>query len=225
MQEGLTFFDILLIGALIVFIFTRFSSFKLPEDDKKKGKKPSFMDKTNFTTPKKEKNITAVVPFPKEKVKKSKKKESEQQGLDAIRAKDPSFKENEFLEGAKDAYSMYFDAISRSDEEMLDDLTSPRVYDKAMEKVEEAEAKGHSYKIEVVKIKEASLVDGRLHGLSMIIDVKYEAEILEYTEDAQGEVITGSKTKSKTDTAIWTWVKPVGNEDPNWELDSIHALV
>lgn len=222
MHEGLTIFDILLIAGLIIFIFTRFTGDSLPKDDNKN--KPNSTSKGG-----KEKNITKVVSLSKvkdkkEAEKKSKSKEENLAGVDAIKDKDPSFNETEFLEGAKEAYKMFYDALSRSDEDLLDDLTSPRVYDQAIEKVEEAEAQGYSYKAIVDKIKNASVVDARLHGLSFVVDVKYEATLFEYTEDEKGDVVEGSKTKSKAEQVVWTWVKPIDNNDPNWELDDIHVV-
>lgn len=217
MQEGLNIFDIVLLIGLAVFIFSRFSGFELPKDDKPK-KKGGLKDAV-VPFPAKEKNVTSS-----SKASPKKDEKEELQGVAALMAADSSFNEKEFLQGAASAYEMYYEAFNAGDEDMLDELTAPRVYDMAMEQLDEAESQGQEAKVDVKAIKATSLVDARIHGRSMVVDVKYEAEICEYTVDNEGKVAEGSKEDVRKVTSVWTWAKPVGNEDPNWELEAINAV-
>jgi len=209
MQEGVTILDILVLVVLAGFIYTRFKGHDLPKDVKTKKKKSE-----------------RVVTFPqKEVVSKNTKIRSVKNlenlsDIDQIKASDPSFNEKEFIKGAQSAYEMYYESLNEVDEETLESLLVPKLFDQVMEKVEVAEAEGQQLFVDVVAVKDTQIVDAKMHGRTAVVDVKYVAEQSEYTEDADGDVVKGSNDTKKV-SSVWRWVRPVDADDLNWDLESI----
>lgn len=215
MQDGLNLFDILLLIALAVFIFTRFSAHQLPKDAKKGKKKNNVFDFPQDVV----KNVTEVTG-----IKTTQSEKEALSDMDQLKSADRSFNEKDFLKGAKAAYEMYYEAFSSADEETLDELTAPRLFDRVMENIEEAEGQAEELKVDVHRIEKAEIVDVRVHGRSAIIDVKYVTEMAEYTQNSEGDVVAGKKDTPKKVTQIWTWARALDSDDLNWELEDINAV-
>ncbi len=213
MQDSIII-DFIVMAALGVYIYTRFTGHKLPKDKKK----PSSQNKT-----------AKVVDFPKDIIQektakpviKTPKNLKDMSGIEQIKAMDPSFKKQEFLSGASAAYEMYYESFSEQDEETLEGLLSSKLYDDVMEKIDRASDAQQTMHIDVKKIEDVSIVDAHMHGRTAVIDVKYIVEQCDYTLDDKGSVVAGDKEKSKKDTVIWTWTRPVDTDDPNWDLEKI----
>lgn len=213
MQEGVTILDILVLVVLAAFIYTRFKSHDLPKDlkTKKNGNKPNRV----VTFPKKETETQTKTA----RVRAVKNLEG-LSDIDQIKASDSSFNEKEFIAGAKTAYEMYYESFNEVDEETLESLLVPKLFDQVMEKVETAESEGQKLIVDVAAVSDAQIVDAKMHGRTAVIDVKYVAEQAEYTEDSDGETIKGS-VDSKKVSSVWRWVRPVDADDLNWDLESI----
>ena len=171
-----------------------------------------------------------VVPFPETEKKSSKankpknrvpKNIDDLSGIEQVKAADSSFNKKEFTEGAKAAYFMFYEAINEVDEETLDDLTAPRVFDRFMEKVESLEAQGQKQVFDIKEIVEAEIVDARVHGQTAIIDVKYKANHVEFIVDGEDSLVSGDDETAKEVNTVWTWARNINAEDPNWELEDI----
>lgn len=218
----MAFIDIIVIILILAFVVTRFLSHNLPEETKEERKKAK----------EKQKKMGMVVPFPdmEDLPKPSKKKMrtvksmDELEGIEQVKTIDTDFKEKDFVEGAKYAYNMFYDALNDVDEETLDDLTAPRLFDRYMEKVESLESEGKQQRFEVKNIISAEIVDAKVHGQTAIIDVKYKAEHVEYVVDSEENIVEGDDEKIKTVDTVWTWARNVNETDPNWELEDIAAL-
>lgn len=196
MQSGFGLIDIIIMVLVGVFIFTRFFGYKLPKKTKRRTRKGT----TNIL----EFSIGAA---PQAKPKPRAKKKPPATGAAALQAIDPSFTEKDFLKGATAAFSMYYQAYAEADEETLENLLSPRLYDQTMD---ELESKPAAVKAELVN--KPQIMDARVNGQTMVVDVKYEAKI------------TKGKAAAKPTAIIWTWARPANTDDPNWELDAISYL-
>lgn len=215
MQGGTGLIDILIIVLILAFVVTRFMSHDLPKETKKKR-----------TTASKK---STVVSFPNEGIKpvKTRKKSpnlDNLSGMEQVKAMDNAFKERDFLEGAKQGYTMFYSALNDIDEETLDDLTAPRLFDRYMDKVESLENKGHKQIVEIQSIEDASVVEAKVSGQTAIIDVKYIAKHVEYIVDGEDNIVSGDKKTVKDVTTVWTWARNVNSTDPNWELEEVSAL-
>jgi predicted lipid-binding transport protein (Tim44 family) len=206
MQNAGGILDLIILGLVFWFIFSRFTSNKLP----KSGKRPTSL------------NTASVLPF-KEKPKSSKKEPTD--GMAELKKLDRTFNENSFLNGAKEAFFMFYDGANNQDEDLLENLTSPKLFDEVMDKIEEKMDKGVIPKTDVKEIVSADIIDTRIQGKAAIVSVKYNAKIAEYEENIKTNKVTkNAAKKAKTIQTVWTWARPVDSDDPNWELEEINAL-
>jgi len=216
-------FDIIILIGFVFFILTRFLSTKLPKDETKK--RPNQTQNTR-DNPLKEVNVIDIQRKTPLAVKLRKPALSAEvlaklKGAELLKAVDPSFDEKEFLSGARQAFTLYWQAVAEGDEATLDAMTSPRLFDEIMEKIEDLAASGKVLLTRVDKIKEVKLLETRVSGRTTIAEVKYTAEL------AQAEVKKATKTTAAKATAyesVWVWARNIDAPDPNWELEDIKPL-
>ena len=192
--------DLLFVALIGIFIASRFFGHKLPK--RKKGSRPTDMGTilsfpTGRDTPKP----------PKEKKAKPVSTPSPQTGLAAIEDLDPSFSKKDFLQGAKAAFTMYYTALAEKDEDTLEGLLSPRLFDQVMDGLESKKGKLPAMTLS----KTPEILDSRVLGQTMVIDVTYSA--------TQAPARKGGKTKDVT--MIWTWARNAKADDLNWELEEM----
>lgn len=217
-------FDLLILVGFIYFIFSRFFGTKLPKDDKKKG--PNAPQDKGFNRPQEAGKVVEMPRKPPVTVKPKKPVVSPEvlaklEGAERLKAVDPTFDEKTFLSGARQGFTLYWQAVTDYDEETLDALTSPRVYDEIMDRIEPLHEEGRVLLTRIDKITSVTLAETRVSGRSAIAEVLYEAEI------AQSEVKKSTKTTSssaKPYKAIWVWARNIDDPDPNWELEEIQPL-
>lgn len=226
-------FDLIILVGFGYFIFSRFFSNKLPKDDSKKGPQQRNMQqrKGMGAHPQKpgDKPTAQVVDMPRKPPVAVKPKKpvvppevlAKLEGAERLKAVDPSFNEKEFLSGARQAFTLYWQAVAENDEETLDALTSPRAYDAIMDRIEPLQEDGRVLLTRIDKIESVTLAQTRVSGRSAIAEVKYEAEM------AQSEVKKNTKTTSssaKPYKAVWVWARNIDDPDPNWELEEINPI-
>lgn len=208
MQNANSFFDLIILGLMVWFVYSRFMSNKLPKDNKKPL------------------NTASILPFnDNNNDEPLKAQDNPISGMDELKKLDRSFKENDFINGTKQAFNMYYEALNNQDEDMLDSLIAPKLFDEVMDKVEEKMDKGIIPKTDVKDIVSVDIVDTRIQGKTAIISVKYAAKIVEYEENIKSKKVTKNiAKKEKSIQTIWTWARPIDSSDPNWELEDINAL-
>ncbi len=128
-------------------------------------------------------------------------------GVDAIMAADPSFDPGQFLGGARAAYEMIVQAFSSGDKATLRDLLTDRVFASYTAAIDQRAAGGPGP--ELVRLRNAEIVDARLDGDVAKIAVRFEAEL---AEGAHGLRDTREK---------WTFERDVRARDPNWRLSGV----
>ncbi len=214
-MENFALIDVLIIAGLLFFVATRFFSHKLPKTKSKNVKRGRLIDFPQPEAPKqtqaKKAKPAAVKP----------KTPTQTTGLAAIKELDPTFNRSQFVEGAKHAYGLYHKAYTEGDEETLDNLLSPRLFDEVMTGRDELEKAGHTTLYNVKSVDDVTLVDAHISGQTMIIDVKYTAKTIIAVLDEAGKAVKGKKTVPVDITEIWTWARNASSEDPNWELEHI----
>jgi predicted lipid-binding transport protein (Tim44 family) len=190
--------DLLVLGVLGVFVYTRFFGTKLPKDKGKAGADILDFPKTTVQG--------APLSRAARDAEVSRQRQDQIQsasGVDKIRLADPSFHELEFVAGAVKAYEMYHQALATADEDTLQDLLSPRLFQKVVDELPDLQGTP-AFR----QMADASIVDARVNGRTVILDVKYVADHAD-----------GSRK-----TTVWTWARSLASTDPNWELEDMKAL-
>lgn len=130
------------------------------------------------------------------------------EGLDAIAAADAAFEPGQFLVGAKAAYEMIVQAFAAGDKPQLRELLNDRVYASYVGAIDARIAQGGKGP-ELVRLRNAEILDARLEGDMAKIAIRFEAEL---AEGAHGLRDTREK---------WTFERDVRSRDPNWRLAGV----
>ena len=139
-------------------------------------------------------------------------------GVRAIIAADSNFEVARFLQGAQAAYRMILEAFWQGDEEQLDWLAEEGVRNAFVGAIAERKAAGHSLDNRLVSIERAVIADAVLEGRLARITVRFDADIVAITRDAESVVIAGSMTDAVETHDVWTFTRTLKSSDPNWKL-------
>ena len=142
-------------------------------------------------------------------------------GLSAIAAADPDFSPARFIDGAKTAYSMILEAFASGDRDTLKGLLTPDTYAVYDAAIAEREAQNLTQVTDLGRLRTAQIVSGRVEGGDAVIRVLYEAEIASALRDAAGELVDGDPDMLASIAEHWTFVRPVGSDDPTWRLAEV----
>jgi predicted lipid-binding transport protein (Tim44 family) len=137
-------------------------------------------------------------------------------GIAAVRARDPSFDPNGFLQGAKSAYEMTVLAFSEGDRPTLQNLLTPGVYSTFDSALATREAEGRSETTEFLQAPRADLEDVSLVGDMARVKVRFLAEFRTRSKGPVGEAVDDRRTAE-----IWTFERNVNSRDPNWALAQV----
>jgi predicted lipid-binding transport protein (Tim44 family) len=139
-------------------------------------------------------------------------------GLRAIVAGEPGFDVACFTEGAQSAYRMVLESFWRGDAATLDTLAVPAVRDAFAGAIADREAAGETLENRLVSIERTRIVDAALDGREARITVRFDADIVAITRDAEGNVVAGSLTDAVETHDLWTFARTLKSADPNWKL-------
>ncbi|WP_144243925.1 Tim44/TimA family putative adaptor protein [Sphingopyxis sp. MWB1] len=140
-------------------------------------------------------------------------------GLRQLLATDSEFDAGRFMEGAKAAYQMIYEAFWAGDREALRDLCDDDSYAAFVEAIEAREARGERLENRLMGIEEAKIVAVEMTRGEARIKVHYQADISAITRDADGKMIAGSMSDAVPLNDYWTFRRSIGSRDPNWLLD------
>jgi predicted lipid-binding transport protein (Tim44 family) len=145
------------------------------------------------------------------------------QGLDAITRQEPAFDVRGFIEGAKMAYEMIVTAFAQGDRKALKGLLSKDVYDGFERAITEREKRGEKAETTFVSIDKAEIENVDVKGRVAQVTVRFLSKLITATRDAQGKVVDGSPDAVVDVTDVWTFARPLGTRDPNWQLVATEA--
>lgn len=130
------------------------------------------------------------------------------QGFDDILQADPAFDPSSFLAGARGAYEMIVQAFARGDKATLRSMLTPRVFASYDRAIDDRAANG-SAAPELVRLKNAEILNSAMAGETARVAVRFEAEL---AEGAHGLRETRER---------WTFERDIRSRDPNWLLAGV----
>jgi predicted lipid-binding transport protein (Tim44 family) len=139
-------------------------------------------------------------------------------GIEAIRKADRQFNPESFVAGARGAYQMILEAFWKGDADELADLVSDDVLANFRAAIAEREAKGERLENRLLEVDQVRLVDARMNGSMAEVTVRFDAEILAVTRDAEGRLVSGSPDHGVETHDLWTFSRHVTSADPAWLL-------
>ena len=129
-------------------------------------------------------------------------------GLEEIYNADRSFNTSAFMQGARAAYEIIVAAFARGDRAKLRPMLDDDVYE-AWDAAISARGDGEAG-FELLRIRKAEIESADLDGNMARVSVRYEAEL------GDGEMVRTAKE-------VWTFMRDVSKDDPNWILDDVEV--
>lgn len=139
-------------------------------------------------------------------------------GLTQIKVADPSFKQGEFLAGARVAYEMIVTSFAAGDTDTLRPLLNDEVYDDFLAAIMRRERTEETLETTLLAINSTDVIEARMAGETAEVTVKFTSEMVNLTRDAQGEVLSGDPRAVQGITDIWTFARDLAGRDLNWTL-------
>jgi len=139
-------------------------------------------------------------------------------GLTQIKVADPSFKQNEFLAGARVAYEMIVTSFANGDTDTLRPLLNDEVYEDFLAAITRRERKEETLETTLLAIKSTDVIEAQMAGAVAEVTIKFVSEMVNLTRDAQDEVVSGDPRAVQEITDIWTFARDLVSRDPNWTL-------
>lgn len=139
-------------------------------------------------------------------------------GLPALKAREPSFDLNHFLEGARGAYEMIVRAFATGDRAVLKNLLSPSVMEGFEGAIAAREAEGRSEQVEFLHPPRADFERASVEDDEARITVRFLAEFRNRSKGPEGEAVDDRRTAE-----LWTFERNLNQTDPNWMLVRVDA--
>lgn len=223
MNNGLEFFDIILFGVLAVFLIYKLGSvLGRRQDDQKRRADPFGLSGKRETKGAKVvqmRDRTEAEAEPEAiSVEDLEGSDPLEAGFAKIRAADPSFRDREFIKGARAAFGMIVEAFAKGEGKTLKTLLAGPVYENFSAAIREREKAGHELETTLVGIDRAEFVSAEMQGPNAVVTVKFVSDQVNVTRDAAGEVVEGDAAEVVQVTDIWTFSRDTRSANPNWLL-------
>ena len=141
-----------------------------------------------------------------------------QAGPEAIRALDPEFDEDAFLQGAARAYEIILTAYAEGNRAVLEGLLDIGPLSVFSATIMQRQHKHRTLMLCLVGINEARVVDCLVHGDIAEVTVGFVSDAIASTHAEDGTVIEGDPEQIVRMSDRWTFRRDIRSSDPNWKL-------
>ncbi|QBX35877.1 Tim44 domain-containing protein [Paracoccus liaowanqingii] len=142
------------------------------------------------------------------------------EALAAMKRAEPSFGLRDFLSGSRQAYEMILMAFERGDLSEVRPFLSDPVAEAFQSVIDQRVAKGQTVQAQYLGTRDTSLALAEFDPATGVaeISVRFVGELIAATRDADGTVVEGDPKVSRKQKDMWTFARPMGQDDPNWQL-------
>lgn len=140
--------------------------------------------------------------------------------LAAIRAAEPDFDVDRFLDGAKQAYEMIVTSYESGDLSPVAGFVAPEVREGFEQAIADRRAKGLTLEARFIGIRDCRIAEARFDPATAMaeISIAFTAERVSVVRDRAGRVVEGDPNAVRRQTDTFTFERRVGSPDPNWTL-------
>ncbi|WP_027390108.1 Tim44 domain-containing protein [Chrysiogenes arsenatis] len=139
-------------------------------------------------------------------------------GLAHIRQMDSGFREDEFLRGAQEAFTMLQTANANREIEKVDFLLDSALLQDFIRLQKEAEVREEKHAFEQLEILSAQIVEALQQSGADSITVEFTFSVIDFTCDKDGRIIDGSMDPAQF-TEYWRFMRNIGDEA--WQVISV----
>ena len=140
-------------------------------------------------------------------------------GLEYIRRMDPSFDAKAFGETASDVFFRLQGGWTRRDLSPVSGLLTDEMRATLQADAEALKAKGRINRLENISVRNVEITEAWQESGQDYVTVLFQANLLDYTTDEAGKVLSGSETVPVKFEEFWTFTRPVG--PGAWRLSAI----
>jgi predicted lipid-binding transport protein (Tim44 family) len=217
MGESIPFGDLIVLGAIALFIILRYRSVlgqKTGHDFSKNPSAKSEKETLQIVTPeKKAVDLTdsdhEIPHFDDPQVASA---------IDKMKSIDPTFTIQSFISGAKMAFEMVIDGFNKHDRETLEMLLAPEVYESFEANLKEQEEKQYKSETTLIAMKEAEIVGAELKKNVAQITVQFLTEQVHVMRDKDKKVVEGDASIVQDIADEWTFERDLKSRNPNWNI-------
>jgi predicted lipid-binding transport protein (Tim44 family) len=138
--------------------------------------------------------------------------------LREISEADGSFDPAGFVDGASGAYEMIVTSFAQGDKKALKPLLAAKVLQNFSTVIDQRKADGQTQETELVGFNGVEIIEAQMVSRNAEVTVKFDAEMISVTRNAEGEIVGGNAEDVTQITDIWTFSKDTRSRNPNWEL-------
>jgi predicted lipid-binding transport protein (Tim44 family) len=140
-------------------------------------------------------------------------------GLEYIRRMDPAFDEKAFGETASDAFFRLQGGWTRRDLSPVSGLLTDEMRATLQADADAMKAKGQINRLENISVRNVEITEAWQESGQDYATVLFQANLLDYTTDEAGKVLSGSDAVPVKFEEFWTFTRPVG--PGAWRLSAI----
>jgi len=145
--------------------------------------------------------------------------EDRNKGLEYIRRMDPAFDEKAFGETASDAFFRLQGGWTRRDLSPVSGLLTDEMRSTLQADADALKAKGQINRLENISVRNVEIAEAWQESGQDYVTVLFQANLLDYTTDETGKVLSGSDAVPVKFEEFWTFTRPVG--PGTWRLSAI----
>ena len=145
--------------------------------------------------------------------------EDREKGLEYIRRMDPAFDEKAFGETASDFFFRLQGGWTRRDLSPVSGLLTDEMRATLQADADALKAKGQINRLENISVRNVEITEAWQESGHDYATVLFQANLLDYTTDEAGKVLSGSDAVPVKFEEFWTFTRPVG--PGAWRLSAI----
>ena len=139
-------------------------------------------------------------------------------GLKDLRKLDPTFKDEEFLNGAKAAFPLILSSFSDGDLGSLRRYVGFDLYEEFSSAIHQRDEAGEKLKINIEKINDIQLLDAEVSDGIATVTVKFSSVQTRILTDVNDIEIEDDSMTNENIEDIWIFERDIRSKDPNWKL-------
>ena len=222
MSEGIPYADIIILALVAGFILLRLRSVlgAKSEDDP-----DSFRKETRPVAPAHDRVVQLDAKAAKQKPREeldpflaTVADEQKVAALNEMKEGDPQFTVTAFVEGARRAFEMIFDAFAKGDKSTLKMLLSETLYDTFCKEIDARDTDDSKTETTLLSVKTKAISLATLEKSVAKIGVQFESEQVTVVRDSKGEIVGGSASEVHHVDDEWVFERDMTSKNPNWKL-------
>ena len=139
-------------------------------------------------------------------------------GISAIKKADPSFQEDQFMQGAASAFAMVLTAFAEGDLSQLRRLLGYDLYNEFSDAIRERNAENESLSLVIDEIEDVQILDGEMADGIASVTVRFVSKQTRRLFDGDGNEIVDDASLNEAVIDVWTFERDTQIADPNWKL-------